>query len=43
MLRDLKILNPRESRNQGIILTDMAKIGIGYPSKIRKGNLMECT
>ena len=43
MLRDLTILNPRESINQRIILPDMAKIGIGAPSIICKVNLMECT
>ena len=43
MFRELTILNPRESRNQRIRLSEMVKIGIGAPSTIRKGNLMECT
>ena len=43
MLRDLTILNPGESINQTKILPDMAKIGGGAPSTIRKINLMECT
>ena len=40
MLRDLTKFNNGESRNQRTILPGVAKIGICYPSKRRKGNLM---
>ena len=36
-------MNPGESRNQRIRLTEMAKIGIGVPSTRCKVNLMEST
>ena len=40
MLRDLTILNPRESINQRIRLTEMYRIGIGDPSTRWDVNLM---
>ena len=43
MSRDLKILNPGVSINQGKILSDVSNIGGGAPIAIWKGNLMECT
>ena len=43
MLRDLTILNPVESINQRIRLSEMARIGIGASSTIWKGNYMEYT
>ena len=43
LLRKLTILNTGESKNLRIILPEMARIGIGVPIKIWKGNLIECT
>ena len=43
MLRELTIVNTRESINKSKILTDMANIGGGAPSTKWKGNLMKCT
>ena len=43
ILRDLTIADPCVSINQRKRLLDIAKIGGGAPSTIRKGNFMECT
>ena len=43
MLRELTVLNPGMSRNQGKRSPEMAKIGGGAPSTIWKRKFIECT